>query len=150
MTDKLTHHELTAELVDDCQGSAIMLTQPADNYDDPGSVLIHPWQLRAVCEQFGIIASDPQAAKTIATLQRRLQVLAGRIAHLADYLRDHSDHKHANLDYELTYSNATADIASEFVAEFDDVQVGTEPPKRAPDRVKPSTGADTRQMLIEA
>ena len=76
-------------------------------------------------------------------------MLAGRIEHLADYLRNHSDYKHANLDYELTYSNATADIATEFVAELDGAHVGTEPPKRAPERVKPLAGADTRQMSIE-
>ena len=35
-TEKLTHHELTAEWVDDSQGRAIMLTQRADNYDEPG------------------------------------------------------------------------------------------------------------------
>lgn len=83
-------------------------------------------------------------------MQRRLLVLRDRIDELAGYLCKHSDHKHADLSYEMTYANATADIAAEFVAEFDDVQVGTEPPKRAPERVKPSSGADTRQMLIEA
>ncbi len=70
MTEKFTHHELTVEWVNDKQGRAIMLTQPADNYEEPDTVLIHPWQLRAVCEQFGIIASDPQAEKTIALLKR--------------------------------------------------------------------------------
>ena len=97
-----------------------MLTQPADNYDDPGTVLIHPWQLRAVCEQFGIIASDPQAAKTIAMLTRRLHLLRDRIDYLADWLVNHSDHKHADLSYELTYARATADIAAEFCAELGD------------------------------
>jgi len=118
--ETLTHHELTAEWVDDNRGRAIMLTQPADNYDDPGTVLIHPWQLRAVCEQFGIIASDPQAAKTIAMLTRRLHLLRDRIDYLADWLVNHSDHKHADLSYELTYARATADIAAEFCAELGD------------------------------
>lgn len=120
MTDTLTHHNLTAEWVYDTQGNAIMLTQPADNYDEPGTVLIHPWQLRAVCEQFGIIASDPQAAKTIATLTRRLLVLNERVDHLADYLANHSDSKHTDLTYEQSYARATADIAAEFCAELMD------------------------------
>ena len=47
MTETLTHHELIAGWVDDKQGRAIMLTQPVDNYDEPCTVLIHPWQLRA-------------------------------------------------------------------------------------------------------
>ena len=126
MTDALTHHELTAEWVDDEKGRAILLTQPADNYDDPGTVLIHPWQLRAVCEQFGIIASDPQAAKTIATLTRRLHLLRDRIEFLADWLVNHSDSKHADLSYEQTYARATADIAGEFCAEL--VETTPEPP----------------------
>ena len=120
MTDTLTHHELTAEWVDDNKGRAIMLTQPADNYDDPGTVLIHPWQLRAVCEQFGIIAADPQTAKTITTLTRRLQLLRDRIDFLADYLANNSDSKHVDLSYEQTYARATADIADEYCAELVD------------------------------
>jgi hypothetical protein len=150
MTDKLTHHELTAEWVDDRQGRAIMLTQPADNYDEPGSVLLHPWQLRAVCEQFGIIASDQQAAKTIATLTRRLLVLRDRIDELAADLSNNSDHKHADLSYEMTYANATADIAAEFCAELEGVQPCTVAPEQAPERVKPSTSIDPRQLSIDA
>lgn len=120
MTETLTHHELTAEWVDDNKGRAILLTQPADNYDDPGSVLVHPWQLRAVCEQFGIIASDPQAARTITTLTRRLHLLRDRIDRLHDYLLNHSDHKHADLSYELTYATACIDLANEFCVELED------------------------------
>lgn len=132
MTDTLTHHELTAEWVNDNQGKAIMLTQPADNYDEPGTVLIHPWQLRAVCEQFGIIASDPQAAKTIATLTRRLMVLRDRIDHLADFLANHSDSKHADLSFEQTYATATAEIADEFCTELVDTTEDPVPSKTAP------------------
>lgn len=97
-----------------------MLTQLADNYDDPGTVLIHPWQLRAVCEQFEIIASDPQTSKTIAALSRRLNVLRDRIDFLADWLANNSDSEHADLTYEQTYARATADIATEFCAELVD------------------------------
>jgi hypothetical protein len=127
MTDTLTHHELTAEWVDDNRGRAIMLTQPADNYDDPGSVLVHPWQLRAVCEQFEIIASDPQAAKTIATLQRRMVNLRDRIESLADWMARHSDHKHADLSYETTQLQAMQDLAREWCYDFDDEQTEVRP-----------------------
>ena len=132
MTDTLTHHELTAEWVNDNQGKAIMLTQPADNYDEPSTVLIHSWQLRAVCEQFGIIASDPQAAKTIATLTRRLIVLRDRVDHLANYLANHSDSKHADLSFEQTYATATAEIADEFCTELMDTKEDPAPAKTAP------------------
>jgi hypothetical protein len=119
MTDKITHHELTAEWVNDSQGKAIMLTQPADNYDDPSCVLIHPWQLRAVCEQFAIVASDPQAEKTIATLKRRMEMLRDRIAHLHNYLANHSDHRHSDLTWEVTYATACIELADEFCADFE-------------------------------
>lgn len=96
MTNKLTHHYLSAEAVNDEHGRAILLTQQ-DGIDEPHSVLVHPFQLRAVCEQFGIIASDPQAAKSIATLQRRIRGLHERIEALADWMTQHSDKRHADL-----------------------------------------------------
>lgn len=126
MTDKLTHHELIAEWIDDKQGRAIMLTQPADNFDDPGTVLVHPWQLRAVCEQFGIIASDPMTAKTIATLQRRMVNLRDRIESLADWMARHSDHQHADLTYETTQLQALQDLAREWCHDFEDEPVQAE------------------------
>ncbi|WP_291472938.1 hypothetical protein [Acidovorax sp.] len=72
----LTHHDLVAEEVNDEHGHAILLTQQ-DGLEEPRSVIAHPWQLRAVCEHFGIVASDEQAAKTIQTLQRRMKGLLG-------------------------------------------------------------------------
>ena len=106
MTTKLTHHHLTAELVNDQHGTAIMLTQQEDGYDEPSTVLAHPFQLRAVCEQFGIIASDLQAAKTITTLQLRMAGIRDRIDDLADWMAKHSDHAHADLSYETTQLRA--------------------------------------------
>ena len=126
MTEKFTHHELTVEWVNDKQGRAIMLTQPADNYEEPDTVLVHPWQLRAVCEQFGIIASDPQAEKTIALLKRRLLALRDRVDFLHNYLINHSDHKHADLNFEVTYATATIDIANEFCDEWIDTMLDAE------------------------
>ena len=120
MTTKLTHHHLSAELVDDEHGEAIMLTQQEDGYNEPNTVLVHPFQLRAVCEQFGIIASDPQAAKTIATLQRRMVGLRERIDDLADWMANHSDHAHADLSYETTQLLALQDLAGEWCAEFEE------------------------------
>ena len=150
MTNKIQHHELTAEWVDDSQGRAIILTQHSTGYDEPETVLLHAWQLKGVCEQFGIIASDPTAATTLAMLTRRLESLSSRVHFLADYLANNSDHKHADLDYETTYARATSDIAYEFCLELDGVQPCTEPSKQATEPVKPLAGADTRQLSIEA
>ena len=117
MQTKLTHHHLTAEAVNDEHGQAILLTQP-DGIEEPHSVLVHPFQLRAVCEQFGIIASDPQTAKTIATLQRRMMGLHERIEALAEWMTQHSDHRHADLTYEITQLQALHDIAREWCADI--------------------------------
>lgn len=119
MTDKLTHHELVAEWVNDNQGRAILLTQRDDSLAEPCAVLVHPWQLRAVCEQFGIVASDQQAAKTIATLTRRMIALRDRIDQLADWMARHSDHKHADLTYEMTQLQALQDLACEWCHDFE-------------------------------
>jgi hypothetical protein len=75
---------------------------------------MHPWQLRTVLEQFGLVVADKDAEKQIATLERRLLVLRDRMARLQDYLANHSDRKHADLSFELTYATATMDIADEF------------------------------------
>lgn len=119
MTNKLTHHNLAAELVDDERGEAIVLTQQKDGHSEPSTVLVHPWQLRAVCEQFGILSSDQQATKTIATLQRRMVALRERIDKLDDWLTNHSDHRNADLSQELASIGALYDLAREWCADFD-------------------------------
>lgn len=118
MTDKLTHHHLAAEEVNDEHGRALLLTQQ-DGIEEPHSVLVHPWQLRAVCEHFGIIAKDQQAAATIATLQRRMVSLRDRIDKLDDWLTHHSDHQHADLSHELVSIGALSELAHEWCAEFE-------------------------------
>ena len=126
MTNKLTHHHLSAEWVRDTHGTAIMLTQQ-DGIEEPHSVLVHPFQLRAVCEQFDIIASDMQAANTIATLQRRMVGLRDRIDALADWVARHSNHDHADLSYEVTQLQALQDLAGEWCTEFDELESDTTP-----------------------
>ncbi|ABM41919.1 hypothetical protein [Diaphorobacter nitroreducens] len=122
---KLTHHHLTVEEVNDQHGPAIMLAQQEDGYDEPNTVLVHPWQLRAVCEHFGIVARDQQAAKTIATLQRRMAGLRDRIAALHDWMQQFSDHRHADLSHELTSIGALSELAREWCADFDGEQGAT-------------------------
>ena len=78
MTNKLTHHHLSAEWVRDTHGTAIMLTQQ-DGIEDPQTVLVHPWQLRAACEHFGVVASDRQAAKTIGPQFDRWTKAGGQV-----------------------------------------------------------------------
>ena len=121
-----------------------------ESMGDCYSVDLHPMHLRLIAEKMGLVeASDPQAQKTNATLTRRLLVLHERIDHMAYWLANHSDSKHADLSYEQTYATATADIAGEFCAELAGVQPCTEQPKQAPAPVKPLAGTDTRQLSIE-
>lgn len=126
-----THHHLTVEHFTDDNGPAIMLTQQ-EGIEDSDTIVVHPWQLRAACEHLGLIASDQQAEKTIATLQRRMVLLRDRIGNLHNYLVNHSDHQHADLSYEVTYATACADLAEEFCAEFECI---------APDENTPENGA---------
>lgn len=128
MIAKLTMHHVSAEEVNDKHGPAVMLTQQEDGYDDPDTILLHPWQLRAICEHFGIIASDQQAAKTISTLVRRMQVLRERIDELDCWITNHSDHKHADLSHELVSIGALSDLAREWCAEFEETDHPEEEP----------------------
>lgn len=116
--EPFTHHHLTAELVNDKHGAGLLLSQQ-EGIDDAQTVFIHPWQLRAVCEQFGIIAPDASTARTIATLQRRMAGLRDRIDTLEHWLTHHSDHEHADLSREVTQVQALADLATEWCADFE-------------------------------
>lgn len=96
--------------------------------DDPDRIQIHPLHVRLMAERLGLVStSDPEAARTVATMARRLGVLHARIDHLAEWLAVHSDHKHADLSYEMTYARATADIADEFCAELSAQQADETP-----------------------
>lgn len=106
--------DLKIELIDDGVGDGLIkLTQ--DHCGNVDTVAIHPMHLRHMAEKMGLIElSDPKAQKTIATLTRQMLALRERIDYLADWLANHSDHKHADLSYEMTYATATADIAEAF------------------------------------
>lgn len=100
----------------------ILLEQ--DSCGNLARVAVHPIYMRYIAEKMGLVeTSDPQAHKTIAMLKRRLLVLNDRIDHLADWLANNSDHKHADLTYELAYAMASADIAREFCADLVDMPV---------------------------
>lgn len=130
MTNKIIHHHLSAELVTDKHGTGLMLTQQ-EGIEDADTLFVHPWQLRAVCEQFGIIAPDASAARTIATLQRRMAGLRDRIDALATWMAKYSDHAHADLSYEVTQVNALADLAGEWCADFDAPTDSAQPETKA-------------------
>lgn len=153
--NRITHHELTAEWANDESGEAIVLTQPASQRGGPNSIVIDPWQLRAVCEKFGLLTADRGPAQYIATLERRLQAVRDRVEFLDNWLRNHSDHKHADLSYECTYSGATLDVADEFCFDIDVAQLranaGMAPPAATAPAVQtadPAKAGSTQPSLI--
>ena len=101
-----------------------MLTQQ-EGIDDPCTIVMHPWQLVAACQHLGLTAGDPKAAKDIATLQRRMLALRDRIDNLADWMEKFSDHKHADLTYEMTQLHALQDLACEWCHDLDDNAIAT-------------------------
>lgn len=110
--------DLKIEHMDDGIGDGLILLEQ-DGGGNVDRVAIHPVHLRYMAEKFGLVStSDPDGAKTIATLQRRLKLLRDRIDHLGNYLTNHSDRELANLDFEIAYIEATADMADEFCADM--------------------------------
>ena len=150
----ITHHHLTAERINDDCDEAIMLTQQ-EGIDEPDTIVLHPWQLRAVCEQLGLIVNDSEGQRTIETMQRRMLLLQSRIDHLNHWLHTFSDAKHADLSYEQTYSSATAEIADEFCRDLSQFVAPREVASDAAqlDKVEPSKASTSatkapRQLAI--
>lgn len=104
----------------EADGDEILIEQ--DLGGDIHRVSLHSLHVRYMAEQLGLVAtSDPTATQRIDALSRRLRVLRDRLDRLTDYLLNHSDHAHADLDWEVTYCTATLDIADEFVADLVEV-----------------------------
>jgi hypothetical protein len=104
----VVHYPVTAELMADEQCPMIVLSQQ-EGIDDTCTVRLHPFQLKSILADFGVIAADQNAEKTITTLERRLLVLRDRIAVLNDYLSNNSD-----ITLVAAHAMATLDVATEF------------------------------------
>jgi len=113
-SEELIQYHLKTEPVSDEYGAAVMLTQQ-DGIDDPVTIMVHPWQLRAACQHLGILHTDPEAERAAARLARRLKVLAERINQLNDHIQAHRGTEHVGLRFEQAYAQATADLAAEFM-----------------------------------
>ena len=112
--------ELKIEMMDDGQGDGLIFLEQ-DSCGNIDRVAIHPIHLRYMAEKMGLVeSSDPTAAKTIATLQRRMVALRDRIESLADWMARYSDHKHADLSHETTQLDAMADLAREWCHDFEE------------------------------
>lgn len=118
MTKEIFHH-VTAELINDEYGNAVILTQQDDMHES--TVLIHPLQLRYFAERFaGMEPAGWMISQPVKTLARRLRNLAFHIDLLCDYIKHCSDHKHADLSFELVKVTALTEMADEFCADLPD------------------------------
>ena len=118
MNDNIS--ELKFEMMNDGQDDRLILLEQ-DSCGNIDRVAIHPIHLRYMAEKMGMVeSSDPTAAKTIATLQRRMVALRDRIESLADWMATYSDHKHADLSHETTQLDAMADLAREWCHDFEE------------------------------
>lgn len=105
--------ELKVERMNDGQGTLILLEQ--DNSGNSETVALHPIHLRFLAEQFGLVpTSDPEGAKTIATLQRRLRLLRDRLEHMRIRLAAPGE---KDPGYDSAYLHATSIMADEFCRE---------------------------------
>lgn len=119
MKPELKNHEFKAEWVDDEHGPAVMISS-VDGWDGEQTVLMHPRQLRSICEHFDLLpTSDPAARRQLQTMARRLNGLRDRINDLCEYMANHSDHKNADLSYEMVTVNALADLATEWCEDLE-------------------------------
>ena len=117
-TKEIFHH-VTAELISDEYGNAVVLTQQDDM--DESTVVIHPLQLRHFAERYaGMESADWMTTRPVKTLTNRLRTLAFHIDSLYDYIKNHSDHKHADLSFELAKAIALTEMADAFCSDLPD------------------------------
>lgn len=152
--DNFKQHEFNAEWVEDKSGPAIMLTQ-SDGYCEPQTVLVHPWQFRAVCEHFGVLPSgDAEARRTIATLTRRLLTLADRVGALREFVAMSAEHEPAALVAQAAMLNSLSDLAGEWAEEARAAarssQDAPEPPQSTGEDLGKGTEAAARKKRPQA
>ena len=139
--------ELKIELMADGKGDGLILLEQ-DSGGNIDRVAIHPIHLRYMAEKMGlVVSSDPTAAKTIATLQRRMVALRDRIESLADWMALHSDHKHADLSHETTQLAAMEDLAREWCCDFEgDTARVVHPDTPEPTQTKPTANPPSGKL----
>lgn len=94
------------------------------------SMSLHPMQAQRVGQLAGLAPHDTESRRDLARLKRHMLVIHARAATLAAWLRDLSDHRHANLESEVLQANALADLTGLAVADCDAPTV-TPPPAPA-------------------
>jgi hypothetical protein len=115
----------------------LMLTCPDMTGNGDDVIILHPAQARRIGELAGMVA-DREAMRELARLRRRLLTIDTHAERLARWLRECSDHKHADLTAETLMANTLADLAADAVADFSDCL-----PESAQDALDPDSGPAT-------
>lgn len=104
-------------------------------FDQDFSVDLHPIHLRLIAERLGLAremsASEADALRTVDKLARRLRLLHGRIEQMHKWLSENKDFEQADITVEYWYSDATLDLANEFIAEVKEAGTVVTPMKRS-------------------
>jgi hypothetical protein len=109
---------LKIERADEDNGESLITLVQDDACGNIDTVILHPIHVRYLAEHMGLLElADQQSQKTIVALKRRLETLFDRIDFMHDWLCNHSDTRHADLEFEQTYATATVDIAYELLRE---------------------------------
>lgn len=118
---KETFPAVTAQLVRDESGTAIMLTQSNTGTDDDPVVLLHPTQLRHIAERYaGVEPAVGMYSQPVKTLARRLQTLAFYADKLFNWVAKESDCDRPDWTHELGMAKTLSELADEFCADLPD------------------------------
>jgi len=106
--------ELTIEPCDD--GTLLLEQDTGGNVD---RVQVHPLHIRLIAEHFGLAPTgDPTAARTIATLERRLRLVREEVELLDSWLHAESSADRINLE-EMVKARDILTMLDEFIADFE-------------------------------
>lgn len=98
----------------------IKLTQGIGSGDED-VLALHPVQVRLLAEHAGVLpVGDIEARRTIARLCRWVRILADRIDRLDDMMLAIGEKGHEDVDQECAFSEASLELANEFLAELPD------------------------------
>ena len=109
---------------------------------------LHPMQAHRIGELAGLGLHDSDTRRDLARLRRSMLAIHERAAALADWMRNMSDHRHANLESEVLQANALADMTGLAVADCD--PTADAPPQPAPAGAScgPAGAADDVQGVL--
>lgn len=115
----INQYQVTAQLTNGAKGPMIELNQEDGSDHGTCAIYLHPWQIRSIMDQFGLIAADQEAAKKVATLERHLLLLRDRIETMFIDLCNNPGQRHVDMSGDMAYANATLDLAHEFCHDLD-------------------------------